>query len=265
MPRQEFLDSCYRNNHMPRKTKPSNKRSMPARRGRKAARRAVKKVGEWAEAKQTLQLTDDPMNIILQLNQIRLAQFNRLSQIAQSYQFFRFVRAEIRFKPYSDTYIPGLGTAPGQVTPSVPYLFYLIDKGNNLEIADFKSLRDAGAVPHRFDDKTIVVTWKPGVIYMTQDFQNQNPPATSVPKPASTKLSPWLATSANAGERGGAWFPSEVDHSGLLYGCEQNAVVPNIAYKYGVELTIHAQFKKPLNFPSDNTINLVQHKDVVSQ
>lgn len=251
---------------MPRKTKPSNKRRMPVRRGRKAARRAASKVGEWAEAKQTLQLADDAMNVIWQLNQIRLSQFPRLAQIAQSYQFFRFVRAEMRFKPYSDTYIPG--AAPGSggtITPSIPYFYHLIDKGNNLEIADFKSLRDAGAVPRRFDDKTIMVTWKPGVIYMTQDYQNQNPPATSVPKPASTKLSPWLATSANAGERGGAWFASEVDHTGLLYGCEQNSVVPDVVYRFGVELTIHAQFKKPLNFTTDRTIDLVQHKDVVAQ
>lgn len=233
--------------------------------GRKRARRVAKKVGEWAEAKQTLQLADDPMNIILQLNQIRLSQFDRLVNIAKNYQFFRFTRVEMRFKPYSDTYIPG--AAPGSggaITPSIPYFYHLIDKGDTLEIADFNSLRDAGCKPVRFDEKTVTVAWKPTVLLMTQDYQNQNPPATSVPKPALTRTSPWLSTSANAGERGGPWFPSDIDHTGILYGCEQNKTVPGIAYSYGVEVTVHCQFKKPLNAPGSGT-DLVVHKDVVAR
>lgn len=250
---------------MPRRTKPSTIPRRPARMGRKRMiRNRAKNVGEWAEAKQTLQLADDPMNVIFQLNQIRLAQFDRLSGIAKNYQFFRFTKVEMRFKPYSDTYIPGTGTAPGQVTASVPYLYRLVDKGQTLvnAAADFNTLRDAGCRPIRFDDKTVTVSWKPAVIFMTQDY-TQGSPSTSVPKPAYNRISPWLATSANAGERVGSWFPSEIDHTGLIYGCEQNAVVPDLVYKYGVEITVHAQFKKPLNAPADG-VSLLQQKDVVA-
>lgn len=229
-------------------------------------RNRAKSVGEWAEAKQTLQLADDPMNVIFQVNQIRLAQFDRLTAIAKNYQFFRFTKVEMRFKPYSDTYIPGTGTGPGQVTASIPYFYHLIDKGTTLVNAfnDFNSLRDAGSKPVRFDDNTVTVSWKPAVIFMTQDYQNQNPPSTSVPKPAFNRLSPWLATSANAGERGGPWIASDIDHTGLIYGVEQNATVPDLVYKYGVEITVHCQFKKPLNAPGEGP-SLLQQKNVVAQ
>lgn len=233
--------------------------------GRKRAlRNRAKSVGEWAEAKQTLQLADDAMNVIYQLNQIRLAQFDRLVGIAKNYQFFRFTKVEMRFKPYSDTYIPGQGVGPGQVTASIPYFYHLIDKGTTLDIADFNSLRDAGCKPVRFDDRTVNVSWKPAVIFMTQDYQNQFPPTTSVPKPAYNRTSPWLATSANAGERGGPWIASEIDHTGILYGCEQNATVPDLVYKYGVELTVHCQFKKPLNAPGSGK-DLVVTKQVTAR
>lgn len=221
----------------------------------------MKSVGEWAEAKQTLQLENDVMNTIFQLNQIRLSQFDRLVGIAKNYQFFRFTKVEMRFKPYSDTYIPGTSTA---TSPSIPYFYHLIDKGTTLDIADFNSLRDAGCRPVRFDDKTVNVSWKPSVIFMTQDYQNTTPPSNSVPKPAYNRTSPWLATSANAGERGGVWVASTIDHTGILYGCEQNFVNPDQQYYYGVEITVHCQFKKPLNAPGAGR-DLVVQKEVVAR
>ncbi len=215
-------------------------------------------VAEWASAKQTLQLKDDPMNQILQLNQIRLAQFDRLTNIAQNYQFFRFTKVEMKFKPYSDTYIPQVGN-PNPTAASIPYLFYLIDKGNVLEVANFDNLRDAGCKPIRFDDKTVNVNWKPCVLQYAQDYNlsGQNP------LPVMKKQSPWLATSQNAGNRGGAWVASAVDHTGILYGVEQDITIPDNTFYYGVEITVHAQFKKPLNAPGQPTKNLVVEKELV--
>lgn len=240
-----------------RKTKASTKR--PAYKPkRRVMRKRAGNVVEWASAKQTLKLADDDMNIILQFNQIRLEQFDRLVNIAQNYQFFRFTKIEMKFKPYSDTYIPGTTTV---TTASIPYFFYLIDKGNVLEVSTFDNLRDAGCKPIRFDDKTINVNWKPCVLTYAQDFQSQVPPATTNALPVMKRTSPWLATSQNAGQRTGGWIASQVDHTGILYGCEQNAVLPDFTYKYGVEITVHAQFKKPLNAPGSNAVSIVQVKE----
>lgn len=206
-------------------------------------------VSEWASAKQTLKLNNDPFNTILQFNQIRLNQFDRLSSIAQNYQFFRFTKVEMKFMPFSDTFIPGNNT---NITPSVPYFYYLIDKGNVLEVADFNGLRDAGCKPIRFDEKTVNVNWKPCVLTYVQDYQSQNPPATTTALPLMKRTSPWLSTSENGGQRTGGWIASGVDHTGILYGVEQD-IDGDIVYSYGVEITVHAQFKKPLNAPGSKS------------
>lgn len=218
---------------------------------------------EFATAKQTLQLLDDSGNIVYTLDQIRLSQFDRMVGIAKNYQFFRITNVEMRFKPFADTFVPGTGgPVLGQ---SVPYFYHLINKGNVLQSSTFNSLRDAGARPRRFDDKTITVSWKPAVLYGTQDYQSQILPASSALLPAMKKVSPWLATNINAGIRSATWTASTIDHCGILYGVEQDQTGSTGQLTYGVEITCHFEFKGPLNAPGFGTEVEPTTKELISK
>lgn len=218
---------------------------------RRAARRAVRRVmnSEFASASQTLQLEDDQMNQVWKLDNINLAQFDRLVQIAQAYQFYRITKVHYKLTPYADTYQTSGFDGAGNPEPhsSVPYAYYLINKGESLVSTTFDSLRDAGSKPIRFDDKTVNINWTPAINMLTQADTATVPNYNF----QLTRQSPWLTTNAAAGQSASTWSPSTVPHMGLLYGVQQDYVVGPTGYnnKYGCELTIHVQFKKPLNNP----------------
>lgn len=193
---------------------------------------------EFASAKQTIALPNDTMGTLYDLSNINLSQFDRLVQVARAYQFFRFTKIEVKFMPYTDTYI----------STSVPYLHWVINKSDNLVASSFNQLRDAGAKQIRFDDNSINVSWKPSV----QVGVAQAQPPGHVPDIvawSSYRTSPWLSTenlpSANLDPS--SWAPSTVPHRGLLYGVEQDYPNPEASY-YGISITVHAQYKKPSPF-----------------
>lgn len=217
---------------------------------------------EYATARQTLQLPDDDANTVYTLDQIRLAQFDRMTAIARNYQYFRITRVEMKFKPFADTFIPGTGGTV--VNQSVPYLYTLVNKGNVLNTASFNSLRDAGAKPRRFDEKSLTVSWKPAVLVGTQDYSNVVTPLSSTTF-AQKKTSPWLATNANAGLRSATWSASVVDHCGLLYGVEQDLAGSTGQLPFGVEFTAYFEFKGPLNAPGVGTEKEPVTKELIAK
>lgn len=237
-----------------------NKRSgAKKRRTWRPRQRKVHSAKEFASAKQTLQLGDDPGGAMFRLDDVNLSQFDRLSALARCYQYFRITKIEYRLKPYADTF---LSTAI-QATGSVPYLYYLIMKSDTLNSAvnGFNGLRDAGAKPIRFDEKTKVITWRPTVAQGVSLSESNN--TTSY---ASFRTSPWLSTNKNVMLPGGVttWAPSEVPHLGLIYGVEQNQVNPVAVLTYGTEITVHMEFKKPLMFTVDPQAPPAQKKEVVA-
>lgn len=217
-------------------------------------------VAEYASAKQTLELSNDPVNAVFRLDDINLSQFDRLSHIARGYQYFRIKKVEYKIKPYADTFF---ANASGN-TGSVPYLYWLIMKSDTLNsvINGFDGLRDAGAKARRVDDKTITIGWKPSV---AQGVAISEPNITT--SFASYRTSPWLSTNKNVMLPGGVttWAPSEVPHLGLLYGVEQNFTNPTDVLIYGVEVTIHCEFKKPLPFSNASDAPPAQKKEVVAK
>lgn len=204
---------------------------------------------EWATARQTYQLADDAPNTVWRYNDISLSKFDRLANIGQNYQYFRITRVVMKFKPYQDTFAP----LPSTSSPStLPYFYWLINKGDNLDVSSFDNLRDAGAKPIRFDDKTITVAWKPAV----HQFVANDTTGTIVPNYGSSKVSPWLSTNDLAGTNSPVWKASSVEHYGLLYGVEQAIVGAGTSTGFGVEVTVHCQFKKPLNSPGPTSTNV---------
>lgn len=223
-------------------------RKTSKRSGKKVARkvrrrRQARSASERASARQTIDLPDDVLNQVYRLDDVNLSQFDRLTNIAQSYQFFRFTKIEMMFKPAQDTFV-----ANGE---RVPYLHYLIDTGEVLNVlpapAGFNQLRDAGAKPIRFDDKSIHVSWSPRVPMATASDSTSTPALTYN---MSTKKSPWLPTNNAANVDAFGWVPSSTPHKGLYYGVEANALMADRTYN--VAITVHCEYRKPLIVPPNN-------------
>lgn len=219
----------------------NKKRAPRVRRPRVARRKMARKVAreQFATATQTISLNQVANNIVYRLDDVNLSQFDRLAAIGQCYQFFKFNMIEVRFKPLMDTYLDSNNQ-------SVPYLHYLIMKGDTIDTGTFNKLRDAGAKPIRFDDKTIVVKYRPYVLagVIGEDTNNATNP--TLVAWSQHRTSPWLATTYLPGSETVAWSPSKVPHKGLLYGAEQDNSV--VTHYYDVTITVHASFKKPLTY-----------------
>lgn len=222
--------------------RPAGRRRLPARRYPRKYRPA-RNVPEWASCSETVSLANPapgpppltnamfPANGMYQKRDFALDQFTRASTIAQGYQHFRIRKITIKYKPLQDTFTNGGAIA------SVPQLYYMIDKSgslpNNPTLAMLKAM---GAKGRRFDDKSVVVSWRPAVL----DSVATGAVNTSS---AQYKISPWLSTNSN--QLGvGAWNPSTVDHQGIFWFVEQDMFATGAFYT--VEITIEFQFKKPL-------------------
>lgn len=211
---------------------------------------------EFATASQTIELPDDQTRQVYTLGGIRLSDFDRLSLIAQAYQYFRITHVEMKFRPFYDTFANS-GVPTDQ---TVPYLYWLINKAQNNTLASFNALQDAGAKPIRFDEKTITVRWKPAVLQYVRDVSTA--PA-NIPNFTMSRTSPWLATAQAAGDTPPVqtWNANRVEHTGILYGVNTTTGLP--AVPYGVSIIVHAQFKKPLNQPGGGRVDAAIEKVVV--
>lgn len=214
--------------------------------GRSKGRRMMRRGGakrlansEFASAKQTIDLPADMVNLVYHLNDINLSQFDRLLSLGRCYQYFRFTKIEVKFKPFSDTYIQ-------QNNASVPNLYYVINKSDTLDIGTFNQMKDAGAKARRFDDRNITIAWKPAVSQGVIAEQTATGIVPTTVAWSTYRTSPWLSTDNSPSDGTVAWNPSTVPHKGLLYGVEQDVTAQ--AQAFGIEVTVHAQFKKPLTF-----------------
>lgn len=216
----------------------AKKRGPRRRRGMKGRRGAMRRLAnsEFASMKQTINLANDPCNIIYKFENICLNAFDRAVQVARAYQYFRITKVTVQFKPFQDTY-------NNSTTQSVPYLHWLIMKGDTLDPTTFNAMRDAGAKPIRFDDKTVTVSFKPGVQNQVVGEDALGPTTTTAW--AQSRISPWLATSYQPGTDLTVWQASQVPHRGLLYGVQQD--YSTVTQYYDVSITAHFQFKKPLS------------------
>ena len=200
------------------KAKRAGKRAVARRR---RVFKPAKNVAEWASCSETYSNTNPapgpppltnamfPANTMYVKRDFALDQFTRASTIARGYQHFRIKKITMKFKPLADTFTNSAALA------SVPNFYYMIDKSGSLpNNPTLAMLKQMGAKAHRFDDKTITVSWRPSVL----DAVATGAAATSS---AQYKVSPWLSTNAN--QLGvGVWNPSTVDHQGIFWQLEQD-------------------------------------------
>ena len=115
---------------------------------------------ERASCSENLTLLNGVVNTMYANRTYQLADFPRASAIAANYASFKITKIQMKFKPLSDTYIPG---GPG--TFGIPYIYTMLDKSGAIPLnTTLENLKQMGAKPRRFDDKTIVVSWKPSVL-----------------------------------------------------------------------------------------------------
>lgn len=218
-----------------------NKSKRPARRGRRAPRRKMTNVADYAGRSEVRDLINPnplpppiPPNvfapaIVYRIRDITLDQFDAAVSIAKAYQFYRIKHVTLKFMPLFDTF-----TAGGPST--IPRLYYMIDKSGSIPTnVTIPALKKMGAKPIRFDERQITRGWSPSVL--TADTA-----APGVLQSSQYKVSPWLSTNANV-LNPGAWVPSSIDHLGCFFVVEQEA---GATANYRVELTVEFQFKKPL-------------------
>jgi len=156
--------------------------------------------------------------------------FDRAQTVAQAYQEYRMKYIKLTFRPLSDTFQPIVGN-------SIPQLYYMIDKTNAIPTtADSGTFFSMGCRPHRFDDKNIVVAWKPTTIISTLTA-----PAQATANQVQER--PWLSTNANAYNPAAGWAPSVVDHLGIVFYVTKINATDDILYNVDVEIVF--QFRKP--------------------
>lgn len=161
------------------------------------------------------------------------AQYDRSQQVANVFQEYRVKYIKLTFKPSCDTFAyPGNGP--------IPQLYYMVNKAAAITTSTtLQTLLDMGARPKRFDDKNIVVAWKPTALTGGDQF----PPASGL-EASLIKTTPWISTNLYAQNPGAAWAPSNVQHYGLCFIVTR----PNLATvtNYSVDVEVVFQFRKPL-------------------
>lgn len=222
-----------------------NYRRRPVRRGRKA----VTNVPEYASLSETRTMVPPVggfvLNTMYSLMTTTLDQFDRATQVAKAYQFYRIKHISLKLKPPFDTYISGatLGTAK-------PYLYYMLDKAGALPTnITLEGLKQCGAKPRAFDEQQLLIKWSPSVL---QDAMVTGG-AAPVSQGSAYKISPWLNT--NSVSVGQPWNPSSVDHLGVYWMVA--AAIIGQGPAYDIEVEVQFEFKKPLVNTSTSETNAV--------
>lgn len=184
-------------------------------------------VSEWASLSQTKALLNpsganlpfaaDTMYSVLNVN---LSAFDRASDVAKAYQFYRIKNIRMTFKSPLDTFNGAVGSGPK------PQLYYMIDKSASVPLgATLTTLKAMGARPKMFDEKNFQVNWKPSILVLAESLAGSTP--------SEYKISPWLSTEANAINHLGIYFISDCLASASAVG-------------YYVDIEVQFEFKKPL-------------------
>lgn len=164
-----------------------------------------------------------------------LARCERASTVARGFQEYKITKVEYHFLPQYDTFAQG-----GVAGNGIPNLYFRIDKTASLQ--DFTTvaqLAQTGCKPRRLDDKSIVVSFKPAVLFNTRDLtQGTNPWS----KPM---VSPWLTTNKNNNSLITPWAASSIDHYGLAWFVEQVVAPGGTQGNYTVRQRVHYEFRKP--------------------
>lgn len=198
-------------------------------------KRRLRTVSERASCKEIYTINNMVSNAPFSDLEQNLGDYKRASQIAQNYQFFRIKYIKYKFIARYNTF--QATTAEANAFP-IPLFHYMIDKGGALPTAtSLAQLKNEGAVPIRFT-KDIVVTWKPGVSFVTENN------IAAAQYGTGFRISPWLMTNRQVEQAN--WAPNDTDHKGIYWYMETAALPGDGTYEYDAEVEVFFEFKKPL-------------------
>jgi len=218
-----------------RRRKPVAKRARKSKPRRRMMRR-MRGVAERASCKEIYTINNMVSNAPFSDLEQNLGDYTRATAIAKNYQFFRIKYIKYKFIARYNTF--QATTAEAQAFP-IPLFHYMIDKGGALPTTTtLANLKQEGAVPIRFT-KDIVVTWKPGVSYVTENN------IAAAQYGTAYRISPWLMTNRQVEQAN--WAPNDTDHKGIYWYMETAALPGDGTYEYDAEVEVFFEFKKPLS------------------
>lgn len=226
--------------------KKTTKKRAPVRRRRVARvpRRRNFNQPEWASCTEVIRGQVLQTNTMYGPSLLQLADFERATVVSQAYQEFRITGIKYRFTPRFDTFPANTDAATAL---SVPYLYYMIDRTGAIKpTPTLGMLQSMGAKPHRFDDKTVSVSYRPGVLQQVEAGLTVGGSVLTRPL-----ISPWLSTQRDTGAGN---VTSTVDHRGLWLYLDAKALPGDGAYEFDVDIEVNFQFRKPL-LPFANNVD----------
>lgn len=175
----------------------------------------------------------------------------RAPLIAPNFGLYRIAKVTCRFKPDYDTYNSGLA-AVGSSPVKVPYFLWKMNRYDDAPPAvNGNYLRTLGAKPIRFDDKEVVVSYKPNILLGNAANTGSNS--------GQIKMTPWLSTDSAPSD--GAFALSTTEHAGFLFYIEGAASGTGTGQVGTMDVTIVYEFKNPrIVIPVSET-----HPDVNTQ
>lgn len=215
---------------MPLGKKSTYRKRGTARPRRRMGRRANKtrNVPDYASCSVKRSLVPGITNRMYSYDNFQLKDFDRAVQIAQGYQRYRMTGIKVTWKPEFDTFTPGSSATK-------PYLYFMVDKSGSIpDNVTLESLKQAGAKPIAFDERSLSATFKPAVL---QGDLNTVAGTTY----GGYRISPLLSTNQNA-TTNAPWQPSAVAHQGIKWYVDTTGSALNIV----VEVEVQFQFYKPI-------------------
>jgi len=162
---------------------------------------------------------------------------DRAIALSQQYGLYRIAKVEFKHKPKYDTFISQTITNPGQnAITTVPSLYWKMNRFADAPAGfNADNLRSMGAKPHRLDDKTYTLSYKPNVLLGTVSAGNNS---------GQLKMTPWLNTDAAPNTPN--FTPSTTSHLGHFMITECDLVNSNSQPVVAtMDVVIHYEFKTP--------------------
>ena len=174
----------------------------------------------------------------------------RASAVAPQFGLYRIARITYKINPLYDTYT---STAPGgNAIASVPHLYWKMNRyADAPAVWDGDFLRQQGCKPHRLDDKTVTISYKPNILLAQSAAGSDS---------GQVKMTPWLSTDTAPDDQ--VFALSTTEHQGHLMYIE-NAVsgAPEEVRVAKMDVTIVYEFKNPraISVPSPSSVATVKH------
>ena len=154
---------------------------------RRAPRHHAKKPSQMAKITEVVEFTDLNPNFVTNLN-FNLSQFDRASQIAPSFKWYKAAKVTWYIEPLFNTFQEGSGAAA-----SIPYLYHTMNRTQDTTGQNIADLQAMGASPRKMTSK-MKFSYKPNWCAPSLIMNQGNISANLVYTSGLTAAYGWLAS-----------------------------------------------------------------------